>query len=347
MIKTVMNVFRNLYLCMMHRENECRALCPLYHITPFCNLSCAYCDGFPELGLPRERAAAGDPADARSFQLPTDDVTRLLAILRRSFDFLFVTGGEPLVRDDIEEIFDFAGSLRFHGISINTNSILLPEKERILGAVSNLVISLDMLDAARYGEVLGCGMETAERIPHNVVRYKELEKRYGYSLTVHTVILPGGVDAAEEVLEFCLERDIAVCLSPLQVDYAAHASLRGDARYANLIDRLLALKKAGANISGSYGYYRNIRDFDPYHCIPTLIPRILPDGTILYPCRPAGERGGNILDFGSWERALGDAARANGGFGPCDRSCRIRCYIEPSLLMRNPFTFMREFLGQV
>ncbi|HUV37453.1 MAG TPA: radical SAM protein [Patescibacteria group bacterium] len=347
MVKTLMNVFRNLLYCMIHREGACTALCPLYHITPFCNLSCAYCDGFPELGLPRDKAAAGVRADAYSFQLATNDVKRLLGILRGSFDFLFVTGGEPLVRDDIEEILDFAGSLRFNGISINTNSVLLPEKERILGHISNLVISLDMLDTGRYGDIMGCGKATAEQITRNVVRYKELEKRYGYRLTVHTVILPGGVDTAEEVLEFCLERDIAVCLSPLQMDYAAHASLRDDVRYVNLIDRLMALKRRGAKISGSYGYYRNIRDFDPYRCIPTLIPRILPDGTILYPCRPAGARGGNILDFGSWEKTLEDAVRSNGRFERCDRSCRIRCYIEPSILMNDPVSFVREFLGQI
>jgi MoaA/NifB/PqqE/SkfB family radical SAM enzyme len=347
MIRTLMSILHNIVCCGLNRTGGCKPLFPLYHMTPFCNLKCAYCDGFPELGLPGEKATGWNAVDEGRYQLSTADVKALIGILKHSFDFLFLTGGEPLVRRDVEEIIDFAGSLGFTGISINTNSILLPEKEGILKHVSNLVVSLDMLDAERYSGILGCDTGTVKKIIGNVERYKECEREYGYKLSVHTVILPGKIHLAEDVLDFCLGRDIAVCLSPLQIDYDAHASFEGDTGYRRLIDRLIGLKKSGGNVSGTVKYYENIRQLEKFRCIPILVPRILPNGNILYPCRPKGDIAGNILQLGSWERTLGDAVRRYGKIEECDRSCRIRCYIEPSLIMKHPVSVIGEFLGQL
>ena len=144
----------------------------------------------------------------------------------------------------------------------------------------------------------------------------------------------------------CLGLDVPICLSPLQVQYAAHASLADDPGYRRLIDRLIDLKKRGRKISGTFQYYRNIRDLATFRCAPLLVPRILPNGRILYPCRPKGRIAGSILEFGSWERTWGAARRTYGESGECERSCRIRCYIEPSLLMKSPVSIAREFVEQ-
>ena len=37
---------------------------------------------------------------------------------------------------------------------------------------------------------------------------------------------------------------------------------------------------------GSIAYLKSMVDLQPYTCYPTLIPRIMPDGWLLYPCRP-------------------------------------------------------------
>ncbi len=347
MIKTLLILSHNVISALTHREMRCKSLFPLYHITPFCNMKCAYCDGFPELGLSRDRATDNNGADNCRYQLSTKEVKHLLSILKRNFDFLFITGGEPLVRDDIEEIMDFAGHAGFHGISLSTNSLLLPEKEEILTHVSNLVISLDMLDPERYGRILGCGRGAAQEIVRNVERYKELERKYGYKLKVHTVILPDNIHLAGEVLDFCHSRDISICLSPLQTQYKAHCSFEDDGQYRNLINRIIELKKKGARISGTRNYYRNIRKLEDFRCIPMLIPRILPNGNILYPCRPKGNVAGNIVQHGSWDRVLAEAERDYGRVENCDRSCRIRCYIEPSLLMKDPVSMVKEFIEQI
>ncbi|MFH1220365.1 MAG: radical SAM protein [Candidatus Eisenbacteria bacterium] len=343
MIRTIAKVVRNTFRTAVMKDVNCSPLFPLYHITPFCNLRCAYCEGFPELDLPRDDAMNCSCQERHSYELSTVDVKRLLGILRREFDFIFLTGGEPLVRDDIEDIITHAGALGFRAICMNTNSILLPARESVLNHISQLVISLDMIRADEYAGVLGCGKSTVEGIISNVERYSRCQAKYGYRLKVHAVILPGKIDYAEEVLEFCLDRNIPICFSPLQVDYRAHDSLQGDPAYTIFVDRLIDLKRRGKRISGSYDYYRNIRNFAAFRCVPMLIPRILPNGRLLYPCRPKGRIAGNILDFGSWGGTVNDAIQRFGAIEPCERSCRIRCYIEPSLLMKNPGSLIREF----
>jgi MoaA/NifB/PqqE/SkfB family radical SAM enzyme len=342
MLRTLRPLLSNILHAALLDDGRHEPLFPLYHVTPYCNLRCSYCDGFPELGVTRERGWAGPGgAGVPDLQLATAGVKELLRILRRRFDYLFLSGGEPLLREDIEEIVEFAGKLGFRGISINTNALLLHEKDSILGRLATVVVSLDTADEAKLGRIIGRGKAAARTIIGNVERYARAGR--SYKLVVHSVILPGSIPTAEEVLRFCLERDIWICLSPLQKGYRVPRSLESSREYARFIDEVIALKKDGKKISGSLAFYENIRDLRPFRCLPLVIPRILPDGRILYPCRPKGRVGASILSFGSWEGAAADAARRFGPPPDCRDSCRIRCYIEPSLIMKQPFRLAREF----
>ena len=113
-IKTgVINFINASFTC----SREMQPLFPLYHITPFCNLKCSYCDGL----LEKKKNSIS--------QLNTNEVKKVIKILRQKFDYIFITGGEPFIRDDIVEILKYTKKLKFKKIAINTNSILLPEKE--------------------------------------------------------------------------------------------------------------------------------------------------------------------------------------------------------------------------
>ena len=56
--------------------------------------------------------------------------------------------------------------------------------------------------------------------------------------------------------------------------------------------RLIAAKRAGAPILGSDAYLQTLYDFTSYACYPTLVPRIMADGGLVYPCRPIERKGG-------------------------------------------------------
>ncbi|MGX5359596.1 GTP 3',8-cyclase MoaA [Kocuria sp. KH4] len=128
-----------------------------------CNLRCTYC--MPADGLAWLPAA----------QLMTpDEITRIvtLGVHRLGITELRLTGGEPLVRPDLEEIIAAVRTTHPHlPVSLTTNGIGLATRARGLAAagLSRINISLDSLDAATYrtlarrdrlGEVLA-GAEAA------------------------------------------------------------------------------------------------------------------------------------------------------------------------------------------
>jgi MoaA/NifB/PqqE/SkfB family radical SAM enzyme len=338
----VFPIARNVAAAAVGRDAVGGSLFPLYHITPYCNLACSYCDGFPEVGVSRDDACrATSPRDR---ELGTADVERLLAILRRRFAYLFLTGGEPLVRRDIDHLVRAARTLGFRQIAINTNGTLLHEHDDIVDLFSTIVLSLDSLGDGRDRATAGKDGRALAAIVENVRRYAPQQERRGFKLVVHTVVLPGRLDLAEEVARFALDCGAWVCISPLQHDYAVPPALAASGEYRALIDRVLGMKRAGRRISGSAAFYRNIRDGATYRCHPFVIPRILPSGHLLYPCRPQGAVGGSVLEHGSWERAVREARERFGPIPACRRSCRIRCYIEPSLALSGPWRVAREVL---
>ena len=98
----VCNYVRNLASVAMRREPE-RPLLFSYYVTHRCDLNCCYCcdgDGVRFKENPIR-------------ELDVDEARRLIEALRRSGDTLDITGGEPLVREDLEDILESAQSAGF------------------------------------------------------------------------------------------------------------------------------------------------------------------------------------------------------------------------------------------
>jgi hypothetical protein len=111
------------------------------------------------------------------------------------------------------------------------------------------------------------------------------------------------------------------------------------------------LKKKGAPILGSLPYLRLMMSWQTFSCHPLLAPRVMPDGTLSFPCRPI-ERSDNahggrtgLLEIGDWATAV---RRANDLYGEppmtCG-SCYQQCYVEPSLMQAQPFQLLRELVA--
>ena len=91
-----------------------------------------------------------------------------------------------------------------------------------------------------------------------------------------------------------------------------------------------------------------IRD-SPYECYPTIIPRITPDGWLIYPCLPmekdGGEQGGravNLREVSHWDEAWAAAQRRYGEAPSSCASCFQQCYAESSLMGARPLMWMWE-----
>jgi hypothetical protein len=121
--------------------------------------------------------------------------------------------------------------------------------------------------------------------------------------------------------------------------------------YRAFIEKVIRLKKQGAPVLGSLSYFRALLDQTPYECYPTLVPRILPDGWLAYPCRPmekaGGEQGGravNLLHVKTWADAWHIALEKYGEAPTSCVSCFQQCYAEPSLMQAHPFEYAIEKL---
>ena len=115
-------------------------------VTDRCNLRCTYC-------MPEEEYA----------WLPRGDLLRFeeIAALVEAFcdtgvGKVRLTGGEPLLRRDLERLVELlAANPRLVDIALTTNGVLLEEKAALLRAagLQRVTVSLDTLDAARFQEL--------------------------------------------------------------------------------------------------------------------------------------------------------------------------------------------------
>lgn len=109
-----------------------RPLVANFYATYRCNDACEFCRMWQDESL---------QATAES---PLEETKKALAEIRdMGVPYLDVTGGEPLLREDIAEILKFAKEKGFY-VSLTTNCLLYPEKaEAVTPFVDRLLFSLD------------------------------------------------------------------------------------------------------------------------------------------------------------------------------------------------------------
>src|SRR5258707_12978304 len=115
-----------------------------FYVTMKCNFRCTYCDDGSGNMYP-------DIAEQR---LNTARTIEVLEILRRASPGINITGGEPTVRGDIDEIFENVGRLGFCPGTFNTNAYLLDRHLNCLQQTDCQVISLDSLDEKRSDDLI-------------------------------------------------------------------------------------------------------------------------------------------------------------------------------------------------
>src|SRR3979490_1347168 len=124
--------FRNVWRRRVLRTKVVAPYAVTFYVTHKCNLDCSYC-------TQKEPEVFSD-------QLGTPDTLQLLRRIRKESDSIVITGGEPTLRSDIEEIVAAARfACKFRSVLLITNGTLLDRKAGILRGVTGLVVSLDAL----------------------------------------------------------------------------------------------------------------------------------------------------------------------------------------------------------
>ena len=169
-------------------------------ITNRCNVNCLYChhDGM-----------------VKSKDEMTPD--EIFAICKIAKDLgvrkIRLSGGEPLIRDDIVEIVEKIASLGFDDISITTNGILLEKyAEQLKSAgLDRVNVSLDTLNPETYKFITK--KDHLAKAKDGILKAVEVDL---YPVKINMVLMKGiNEDEVEDMFEFCKEHGIVLQLIEL------------------------------------------------------------------------------------------------------------------------------------
>lgn len=315
------------------RSCALRPIVATYHPTHRCNLRCFFCE---ECGLER------NPRWETAGELGTSDAKRLLKMLSGRFAFLYITGGEPFLRNDIVDMFGEIDRLPFKNVTVNTNLTLMDRVERCLPVIDNLVVSIDAVDPSRFDEIRGVrGM--GQRVLANFERAIALQREFKFRLHVNCVVTPSTIGDARSVLHHCVERGVKVGINAQNDKQGPIEELLDNDEFKELVSEMMNVKHKTRLVTGTKMYYDQMFSFVPYRCYPTLTPRINARGELAWPCDNLGQWVPDILSIGDWNKIVARAIEMYGPVPRCTKACQFQCYIEPSKMVKRPWMALREY----
>ena len=168
-------------------------------VTDRCNLRCTYC-------MPFDKYVWIEKKEVLSFE----EITRLTSLfIQLGVDDIRLTGGEPLVRQDLEVLVAKLSALDgLKDLSLTTNGIYLAEKVEKLAAsgLKRINVSLDTLDPDRYR------LMTKRGDLSKVVDGLFAAKRLGFRPIKVNAVIERGVNDIDilDMVEFCRENGFAL-----------------------------------------------------------------------------------------------------------------------------------------
>jgi GTP 3',8-cyclase len=115
-------------------------------ITDRCNFRCVYC-------MPKEVFGRDYPFLARDQLLTFEEIERVVSIFAAlGVRTVRLTGGEPLVRRDVERLVGLLAAIPGIEVALTTNGVLLPQKAAALAhaGLDRVTVSLDSVDDATF-----------------------------------------------------------------------------------------------------------------------------------------------------------------------------------------------------
>lgn len=170
-------------------------------LTDRCNLRCTYCMAEEMEFLPRRDLLTLEEVEALARHLVGRGVRRIR-----------LTGGEPLVRRDVDQLIERLGGLHAEGLeelTLTTNGTRLPQFARGLvdAGVRRINVSLDTLDPQRFAAL------TRRDAFAEVMRGIEAAREAGLAVRINAVAMRGTNEAElPDLLAWCVERGFDLAL---------------------------------------------------------------------------------------------------------------------------------------
>ncbi len=151
-------------------------------VTDRCNFRCAYC-------MPKEIFGSEYPFLPRAELLTFEEIARLVTILARyGIRKIRLTGGEPLLRKDLEILVELLSRIPNLELAMTTNGSILAQKAKTLkdAGLDRVTISLDALNDDTFKKMndvdfpvakVLAGIETAQSVGLSPIKINMVVKR--------------------------------------------------------------------------------------------------------------------------------------------------------------------------
>ena len=300
--------FQNAWRTKILRTNVVAPYAITFYVTHKCNLDCSYC-------------TQKEP-DVFSDELSTADTKKLLRRIRKETDSVVITGGEPTLRPDIEELVEFARfECRFRSLLLITNGTLLDRKPRILRAVTGLVVSLDALSADPSNP-----LSKPAALPKVMENLQFAKEKLGSPrrITISTVIEEWNIGQVSNLLDWCGGQGFVFAAQSAQMEKMPNLTLLKNPNYQALVDKIIERRRTGTQpINGTPRTIETLLRFKEFQCFPTMFPRVYPNGDVFYPCEPLRKVAGNLLRDGSLAKIFSRGKKLHGDIPPCRGICYL------------------------
>ena len=221
-------------------------------VCDICNSNCAYCGHASGSAMPKKPSP--------SFEKICDVLSQMSEI---GVAATTISGGEPLLRDDIADI--VAHSVRKKVVPILlTNGLTLGGKldELYRAGLRFIIISIDTLDSEAYKLTRGVPVDGILRSLGALFRFKEAHADLHVHIT--SVLSRASEDGIEPLIDFFSARGISAQINPFHnfLEFDKDRLVAADfPKTVQLCDRLIAKKREGARIVSSDAFLGHCPDF--------------------------------------------------------------------------------------
>ncbi|AGY57864.1 radical SAM protein [Gloeobacter kilaueensis] len=311
-----------------------------YYVTYKCNARCHFCDIW-----------ALTPPPEASFETIR---TNLIDLRRLGVKYVDFTGGEPLLRPDIVEIYTAAKRLGLL-TSLTTNTILYPKKaQQLRGLVDFLNFSLDGPDAASHNQ--SRGVDLFERLIESV----RLARSLGEYPTLNFTVTAQNYERIAEVAELANRLEVRAWLNPA---FTAHEHYNNNKNPTPAL--VAAIRHAAERYRGILGYNKAAlalieaggnHTADPRCKAVEAVIVISPDDKLLLPCYHFAQHSepiaGRLFELYSSGEKVAEYRASQGRLSVCE-GCTVWCYLIPSFFkgldrytLLNGLSYADEFFAR-
>ncbi len=310
-----------------------------YYLTYRCNARCHFCNIWA-LEPPQE-------ADEATIKHNLQDLRRL------GVKYVDFTGGEPLLRTDVAQIYTEAKRQGFW-TSMTTNTILYPKKApEMQGLVDFLNFSLDGGNAETHDQSRGV------QIFDTLVKSVEIAHSLGEQPVLNHTVTAQNYHRLDEIGELGERLGVRVWLNPA---FTAHDNYNSK---KNPTAEMVEAMQAAGNKYKCIGYNKAALAFIKAGGNDTKNPRckavdaviaISPDDKLLLPCYHFAQTGipinGKLYELYRQSEEVETYRQSQGKLSVCE-GCTVWCYLIPSFFMGidkywwlNQVTYAGEFLAR-